>query len=264
MAGAGDAAGLGEKRLEVWEKPPLEGVNDTGPGVACFSGSLVFAASLGALGLEKRPWKGVEEEGRGCCSPAGLLGVAGFANKPPKGFAGAFVCSESAVAGGLGSKRFFVDEVWNKPVEGAAGAGEAVASLLANREPGVVVDAENWNGDLGCDSAGFGSSFFSSMGFCDVEGVVWKRFDDWKGFWNGVEGFAGEAAPNNEDDAGAAVVAAGAAGVEAEGVGVAAPPNNDVEGVVALKSKTGLEGVSAADEADAPNNEVLPAPAKLG
>ena len=255
-------------------------MEDNWLGVACFSDSLVFDASFGVLGLEKRPWKGVEDEGSGCCSTAGLLGVAGFANKPPKGFPAAFGWSGAAVAAGLASKRFLVDDVWNKPVEGAAGTDGAVASLLENKDGPVVEDEVNWKGDLGCDSAGFPPSsssffFFSSAGFCAVEEALWNKFEDWKGFWKGVDDLAGEAAPKIEDDAGVAVDAAAGAGVDAAGVAieaasVVAPPKSDDEGVVALKSNTGFEGVSAAEDAGAPNNEVLPvleklvAPPKLG
>lgn len=77
-----------------------------------------------------------------------------------------------------------------------------------------------------------------------------KRFEDWKGFWNGVAGLAGEAVPNS-------VVAVGVVGVAEvdAGVGAVAPavgcwevvPKRGVEVGVACSvgfvPKSGLAGV---------------------
>jgi hypothetical protein len=218
-----------------------------------FAGSPTFAPSTGVLGLgEKREPNGAAA-GRDFCSGVGWVVVDGLgAKRLPKGFAwGVFGLSVSAEAG-LGANRLPVAGAWKGPVDVVVeGAGAALSLLEKRLAP--VVEEENWKPVLGGAASPLVSACsFSSAGFgvADGEGAPEKRFEDWKGFWNGVAGLDGDAVPKSVVD----VVVVGVAAVNA-GVGAVAPavvcrevaPKRGVDvGVacsVGFAPKSGLDGV---------------------
>jgi hypothetical protein len=165
-----------------------------------------------------------------------------------KGFAlGDSDLSVSAEAG-LGANRLPVAGAWNRPADELVEGAAAAFSLLEKRLP-PVVEEENWKPVLGeAASPTFSSCPFSSAGFgvADGEGAPEKRFEDWKGFWNGVAGLAGEAVPNSV----VAVVVVGVAEVDAVAPAVGCwevAPKRGVEAGVACSvgfvPKSGLDGV---------------------
>lgn len=219
------------------------------------SGPLVWAPPAGVLVFDPNRLPNGAAEGRGFCSVAGVLevagpGVAGLGeNRLWKGLVdldSVFSCS--AAAAGLGLKGLLpVLEGWNNPLAGAAGV-----SLFWKRDVPLLVEGVNWNPGFDCA----GSPFFSSVSFSSVAlGVADEVGAPPKRFWKGVAGLVGELGPNRVEVAGAVDVAAGVL-VEVDCV---AAPKAGVDEFVDPNPKSGFDGDSAVVDGGAPKTEPVPA-----